>query len=47
MNYYENFNIFIEWLKESIDEIRNYILPAAYPLYVLLYIDLVKMEKKI
>lgn len=46
MNYYENFNIFIEWLKESIDEIRNYILPAAYPLYVLLYIDLVKMEKK-
>lgn len=45
MNYLENFKTFLDWIKESIDEIRNYILPTAYPLYILFYIDMIRVKE--
>lgn len=31
-----------DWIEKSIDDVRNYIQPFSYPLFVYLYLDLIR-----
>lgn len=33
-----------DWIEKSIDDVRNFIKPFSYPLFVYLYLDLIKED---
>lgn len=40
-DYSTSFEILRDWIDKCIDDIRNYIKPYEYPLFVYLYLDLI------
>ncbi len=40
-DYFTSMEIVEDWIDKCIDDIRNYIKPFSYPLFVYLYIDLI------
>jgi hypothetical protein len=43
-DYFKSMEILIEWIDKSIDDIRNYIKPVSYPLFVYLYLELIQKD---
>ena len=40
-DYFTSLEVVEDWIDKCIDEIRNYLKPFSYPLFVYLYIDLI------
>lgn len=40
-DYFTSLKIVEEWVEKSIDDVRNYIKPISYPLFVYLYLELI------
>jgi hypothetical protein len=43
-DYYQSLEIIDTWIDKSIDDIRNYIKPISYPLFVYLYLELIQKD---
>jgi hypothetical protein len=43
-DYFRSLETVENWIDKSIDDIRNYIKPLSYPLFVHLYLDLIQKE---
>ena len=41
MDYFTSFDIVEDWIDKCIDDIRNYMKPISYPLFVHMYLDLI------
>ena len=44
-DYYNSLKLIDNWISKCIDEIRNYIKPLVYPIYVYLFFELILTEK--
>lgn len=40
-DYFTSFELIEEWMDKCLDDIRNYIKPISYPLFVYLYLELI------
>jgi hypothetical protein len=40
-DYFTSLQIVEDWIDKCIDDIRNYIMPFSYPLFVYMYLDLI------
>ncbi len=43
-DYFTSLDIVNDWIDKSIDDIRNYIKPVSYPLFVYLYLELIQKD---
>jgi hypothetical protein len=43
-DYFKSIEIVNDWIDKSIDDIRNYIKPISYPLFVYLYLELIQKD---
>jgi hypothetical protein len=43
-DYFKSMEIVSDWIDKSIDDIRNYIKPISYPLFVYLYLELIQKD---
>jgi hypothetical protein len=43
-HYFQSLEIIEDWIDKSIDDIRNYIKPISYPLFVYLYLELIQKD---
>ena len=43
-DYFTSLEIIEFWIDKSIDDIRNYIKPISYPLFVYLYLELIQKD---
>ncbi len=43
-DFFSSFEIVEDWIEKCIDDIRNYIKPVSYPLFVYLYLELISRD---
>jgi hypothetical protein len=43
-DYFQSLEMVENWIDKSIDDIRNYIKPMSYPLFVYLYLELIQTD---